>query len=132
MVHSRTGLTADCSVNVDRAKEVGETILKSMVANNVQEYTFKKKNDLVTMGQKKSIKVDGEPLQINPQLLFQRLTAVAQDMTQNVAEFFCNMSFAVNHLLFLINTDFSGRQTRRSLQMTYGLWQKELKYNHQK
>ncbi|CAH3022720.1 unnamed protein product, partial [Porites evermanni] len=83
-----TGITADCTVNVDRAKEVGETILKSMVGNNVQEYTFKKKNHLVTMGQKKSIKVDGEPLQIDPQLLFQRLTTVAQNMTENVAELF--------------------------------------------
>ena len=61
-------------MNVDRAKEVEETILKSMVGNNVQEYTFKKKNHLVTVGQKKSIKVDGELLQIDPQLLFQRLT----------------------------------------------------------
>ena len=34
---------------------------------------------------------------------------------------FFNMSFAVNHL-FLINTDFSGRQTRRILQMTCGLY----------
>ena len=81
-----TGVTADCTVNADRGKEVGETILKSMVGNNVQEYTFKKKNHLVTMGQKKSIKVDGEPLQIDPQLLFQRLTTVAQNMTENVAE----------------------------------------------
>ncbi|CAH3180104.1 unnamed protein product, partial [Porites lobata] len=83
-----TGITTDCTVNVDRAKEVGETILKSMVGNNVQEYTFKKKNHLVIMGQKKSIKVDGEPLQIDPQLLFQRLTTVAQNMTENVAELF--------------------------------------------
>ena len=83
-----TGVTADCTVNVDRAKEVGETILKSMVGNNVQEYTFKKKNHLVTMGQKKSIKVDGELLQIDPQLLFRRLTTVAQNMTENVAERF--------------------------------------------
>ena len=75
-------------MNVDRAKEVGETILKSMVVNNVQEYTFKEKNHLVTMGQKKSIKVDGEPLQIDPQLLFQHLTTVAQNMTENVAELF--------------------------------------------
>ena len=67
---------------------MGETILKSMVGNNVQDYTFKKKNHLVTMGQKKSIKVDGEPLQIDPQVLFQRLTTVAQNMTGNVAEIF--------------------------------------------
>ena len=85
-----TSVTADCTVNADRdrGKEVGETILRSMVGNNVQEYTFKKNNHLVTMGQKKSIKVDGEPLQIDPQLLFQRLTTVAQNMTRNVAELF--------------------------------------------
>ena len=83
-----TGVTADYTVNADRVKKVGETILKSMVGNNIQEYTYKKKNHLVTMGQKKSIKVDGEPLQIDPQLLFQRLTKVAQNMTENVAELF--------------------------------------------
>ena len=65
-----TGVIADCTMNEDRGKEVEEPILKSMVGNNVQEYTFKKKNHLVTMGQKKSIKVDDEPLQIDPQLLY--------------------------------------------------------------
>ena len=40
------------------------------------------------MGQKKSIKVDGEPLQIDPQLLFQSLTTAAQNMTENAAELF--------------------------------------------
>ena len=84
-----TSVTADCTVNADIRKEVGETILKSMVGNNVQEYTFKKKNHLVTMGQKKSIKVDGEPLQIDPQLLL--ISAFGNsgpNMTENVAELF--------------------------------------------
>ena len=125
-----TGVATDCTVNVDRAKEVGETILKSMVRKQRPRLHFKEKNHLVTMGQKKSIKVDGEPLQINPQLLFQRLTTVAQNMTENVAELF--QYELCSHLLFLINTDFSGRQTRRSLQMTYEPWQKEMKCNHQK
>ena len=77
-----------------------ETILKSMVGNNVQEYTFKKKNHLVTMGQKKSFKVDGEPLQIDPQLLFQRLTTVTQNMTENVAELFQYELFSQPSFLF--------------------------------
>lgn len=124
-----TGVTADCTVNVDRAKEVGETILKSMVGNNVQEYTFKKKNHLVTMGQKKSIKVDGEPLQIDPQLLFQRLTTVAQNMTENVAELFQFELCSQPSSLFDQHGLLRG-QTRRSLQMTYGLWQKEMECNH--
>ena len=67
-------------MNVDRVKEVGETILKSMVGNNIQEYTFKEKNHLITVRQKKLIKVDNEPLQIDPQ------TTVAQNLTGNVAE----------------------------------------------
>ena len=95
-----TGVTGDCTVNADRGKEVEETILKSMVGNNVQEYTFKKKNHLVTMGQKKSFKVDGEPLQIDPQLLFQRLTTVAQNMTENVAEIFQYELFSQPSFLF--------------------------------
>ena len=95
-----TGVTGDCTVNADRGKEVEETILKSMVGNNVQEYTFKKKNHLVTMGQKKSFKVDGEPLQIDPQLLFQRLTTVAQNMTENVVELFQYELFSQPSFLF--------------------------------
>lgn len=38
------------------------------------------------MRQKNLIKVDNEPLQIDPQVLFQRLTTVAQNLTGNVAE----------------------------------------------
>ena len=40
-------------MSVDRATEVGETILKSMVGNNVQEYTFKKKESSGNNGAEK-------------------------------------------------------------------------------
>lgn len=42
------------------------------------EYTFKRKDQAVTLGMKSSAKIDGELVQVDPQLLFQRLIAVAQ------------------------------------------------------
>ena len=37
-----TGVIADNRVNVDKAKEVGQNILKTMTHKNTEEYTFKK------------------------------------------------------------------------------------------
>lgn len=69
-------------MNADRAKEVGENILKQWWRTTFTN-TRLKKNHLVTMAQKNAIVVvDGETLQIDPQLLFQRLTPVAQNMTK--------------------------------------------------
>ena len=43
------------------------------------EYTFHKKNQVVTLGVKSSsVNIDGDRLQIDPLLLFQRLTTVMQ------------------------------------------------------
>ena len=44
MQNISTGVTADCTVNVDRAKEVGETILKFMVGNNAQGHFEEKES----------------------------------------------------------------------------------------
>ena len=41
------------------------------------EYTFKRKDQVVTLGMKSSVKIDGEQVQVDPQL-FQRLITVAQ------------------------------------------------------
>ena len=42
------------------------------------EYTFKRKNHAITLGMKSSVKIDGEQVQVDPQLLFQRLIAATQ------------------------------------------------------
>ena len=36
-----TGINADSKVNVDRAKCIGDNILKSMIGKNVVEHTFR-------------------------------------------------------------------------------------------
>ena len=45
--------------------------LNDMKGQRVMEYTFRRKNQATTMDMKSSIKVDGNTVQIDPQLLFQ-------------------------------------------------------------
>ena len=59
-----TGVHAHSTVNVDTALEVGDVILKSMDGKSPAEYAFKKKNQVVTLGIKSSVKIDGEQIQL--------------------------------------------------------------------
>jgi len=73
-----SGVTADETVNVDNAREVGDQILKSMIGKNVEEFSFVKKHQVVSLNSKISIKVDSEKIQVDPQLLFQRIITVSR------------------------------------------------------
>ena len=44
------GLSGDATVNVDKAEIIGEHILESMNGRRFAEYTFKKKEEAVTLG----------------------------------------------------------------------------------
>lgn len=72
-----SGLVASDQVNVDDAKRVGQLILDSMVGQDMCAYSFRRKMQAVTIGAKSAVKVDGEPVQVDPQLLFQRLSVLA-------------------------------------------------------
>ena len=74
-----TGITAGKEVTADRARDVGCKILTNMVGQNVGDHSFKKKDHVVTMSHKQSVKVDGENVNVDPQLLFQRLVIAAGD-----------------------------------------------------
>lgn len=73
-----TGEHAHSNVNVDTAQAVGTAILRSMDGHSPSEYTFKRRHQAVTLGMKSSVKIDGDQIQVDPQLLFQRLVIVAQ------------------------------------------------------
>ena len=74
-----TGVHAHPTVNVDEAVAVGDKILIQMNGTTPAEYTFQKKNQVVTLGlNSSSVKIDGDRIQIDPLLLFQRLTTVMQ------------------------------------------------------
>ena len=54
------------------------SILDNMDGHTVAEYTFCKKDQAITLGTKSSVKIDGDSVHVDPQLLFHLLTIVAK------------------------------------------------------
>ena len=50
----------------------------------MKEFTFRKKDIVVQMNDKAGIKIDGETVKLDPQLLFQRLVCAANRSTQEI------------------------------------------------
>ena len=67
-------------MNVDDAKAVGQAIIDSMVGESILKFSFKRSKQVVLMNTRNSIKIDDEQVQIDPQLLFQRLATAANNM----------------------------------------------------
>ena len=79
---------AQATVNADNAIEVGSRILNQMYGISPAEYTFKRK--AITMASKNAVKVDGENIEVDPQLLFQRFsTAAGSDFEASLAYELC-------------------------------------------
>ena len=84
-----SGVTAGPLVNVDNAREVGQRVLDSMVGNSVTNFPFQRKAQAVTLGSKTAINIDSETVQVDPQVLFQRLSLIATNGTfENPASVF--------------------------------------------
>ena len=83
-----TGINAGISVNVDTAEEVGRNILTSMAQQNVLQHSFKKKRPSCHT-QYIGCQVNNETIQIDPQLLFQRLIAAGtrNDQLEEIFKF---------------------------------------------
>ena len=90
------GVHAHNTVTVDTAKNVGTTILQSMDVKTAAEYTFKKKSQAVTLHTKSSVKIDGDEIQVDPQLLFQHKLQMNSNQPSS-------MSYAVIHQLSLMH-----------------------------
>lgn len=72
-----SGAVADANVNTDQAEEVGRYIIALMVDKNVQEFTFRKKDQVATLASKGAVTFSDGNIQVDPQLIFQRLSVVA-------------------------------------------------------
>ena len=68
-----TGVNAEESVDVDEARAKGEKILASMAGQPVNTYSFKRKDQSITLAAGSSVKIDGVKVCVDPQLQFQRL-----------------------------------------------------------
>lgn len=84
-----TGVVAENSVNCDKSREVGEKIVEALKGKDANEHTFRKKDQVVTLASKTSVKLKDDEVQIDPQLMFQRLSIVATaGRYENPARFF--------------------------------------------
>ena len=64
------GMTAQERVKVDRSREIGEDILDSMVGASAECYVFRKADQATTLGSRSTVKVQGESVTVDPQLIF--------------------------------------------------------------
>lgn len=110
-------MTAESKVNVDQSRDLGQKILDSMAGRNVEDYPFKKADQALTLGSKSSIKIKNESVQVDPQLLFQRLVTVGARM---IYLLFSVMNCAVISLQCLNHLAFPFKPTNRPLPMPYG------------
>ena len=85
LINIMTGVHAESSVTVEKAREVGQSILDSMTGKPAAEYSFTKSNQAITFSAKSSVKGDGEKIQVDPQLLFQRLIIASQSLDDMIA-----------------------------------------------
>ena len=81
------GIATREDVNVELAEEVGQKILEDMSGNNVNLYVFPKRNHVITPESNSTIEIDGEKVNIYPQLLFQRLV-IARTQGTNLLDAF--------------------------------------------
>ena len=83
-----SGKIADTSVNVDSAKQVGLNILNSMTNSAVADIKFKRQDQAVTLATKSSVTTQGETINVDPTLLFQRLVHLAEKNPESLASVF--------------------------------------------
>ena len=98
------GVHAAAAVNADVAKELGDPIIAKLIGKRVSDYSFKRKDQAVTMNSKHSIKVGGEVIPIDPQLLFQRLTmAGSSDLEKALQHELCTFPPALFETQYLLH-----------------------------
>lgn len=84
-----TGVVAEDGVNCEKAKKVGDLVVKKMAGQDALEHSFQKKDQVKTLASKTSISLKDGTIQIDPQLLFQRLSVLATSgQYDNPASFF--------------------------------------------
>ena len=93
-----TGVSAHSTVNADNARYVGNAILVSMEGKTVEEYTFKRKNQAVTLDTKSSVKIGGDAVQNSYFSILQWL-----QWPVLIWKVCSSMSFAASHLPYWIH-----------------------------
>jgi len=72
-----SGVVAGVS-NADEAKQIGMKVVGKMKGQNVKDLTFRKKDQITAMNDNAGVKIEGETVKFDAQLLFQRLITAAK------------------------------------------------------
>ena len=86
-----TGVVGDTSfVDVHKAGEIGNKILQNMNGKSIKEFSFSRSMQAKTMAasSKNAVQIESDVVVVDPQLLFQRLTAAAESMSYNNRDLF--------------------------------------------
>ena len=86
LININNGEVADSSTNVYQAEEVGKRMMKEIVSKSVFDYSFKKKDSVLTMSSKSMVTVDNERYSVDPQLFFQRLVVFIRHADISIKE----------------------------------------------
>lgn len=80
-------------------KEIREIIPRNIIRKSSDDYTFKRTKQVFTLSEKNSVTITGEYVTIDPQLLFQRLTTLADRYVDDISTLFkyelCNILSAL-------------------------------------
>ena len=71
-------MTTQQGVNVEISRIIGERILASMIRKRLEEFHFHKVDQAGTLGSRSTVKVTGELVKVDPQLIFLRLVAIGE------------------------------------------------------
>ena len=83
LVSVATGIVASESVNCDRAVEIGSKAASDMTGKKFTDVSLRRNDKVTTMGSKdKMLSVRGQQVEVNPSLLFNRITCVLNNSTE--------------------------------------------------
>ena len=75
-------------MNVQHACGIGQSIVDSMEGMDAFSISFKRNRQVKTLNEKSKVKTQGDSLNVNSQLLFQRLVTAARNITEDVSKIF--------------------------------------------
>ena len=75
-------------MNVQHACGIGQSIVDSVESMDAFSISFKRNLQDKTLNEKSKVKAQGDRLNVNSQLLFQRLVIAARNITEDVSKIF--------------------------------------------
>lgn len=80
------GIISTSKANVDKAEEIGMTIVRLLEDKNVFKHSFERCKQVVRMSSKNELAIDGDLVTIDPDTLFQRLLLLILQSDRSDAE----------------------------------------------